>query len=291
MKLEEERIAVTPGWRDLPVADWRSPIVIVGASDSGKTTFARYLYRRLLEGGEPIALIDMDPGQNVFGLPTTAAIGLGTGTADGFPPEGHRRHLFTCSNSPVGHEARVLQVLARLKQQADAEAARRVIVDTSGFVDVAHGAADLKWAKVDLLRPCTVVAFQREQELVPIIEPWRHCHGVDLVVLPISDHVRTRSREARRAYRTSCYRKYFANARRIPLHFADVALYASGPWSRHQLIALEDAEGYVLALALIEEISEAVVWLTTPLKGSDGVAAIRMGDIGLHPFTFEDTHV
>ena len=283
---DEGAMEIAESWRELPVEDWRTPIVIVGATDTGKTTFARYLYGRLLDSGGRVAFVDLDPGQNVFGLPTTAAMGIGT-TA-GFPPAEYRRHMFIGSNSPVGHGARVLTALHRLTLLAREQDARRVIVDTSGFVDAAHGAAALKWAKVDLLRPCTVVAFQRDQELLPIIQPWRYCSDVDLFVLPVSQSVRTRSREARRAYRTSCYRRYFSNARRIPLHFTDVALYAAGPWSQHQLLALEDAEGYVLALALIHQVSEAVVWLTTPWSGVGEVAALRMGDLGLGPASYED---
>ena len=287
----ESRIEVAEGWHEHAVESWEDPILIVGATDSGKTTFARYLYRRLLASVDRVAFIDLDPGQNAFGLPTTAGMGLGTREGAGFPPEEGRRQLFTCGTSPVGHEARVLSALHTLTREARAQGAGRIVVDTSGFVDVAHGAAALKWAKVDLLRPCTVVAFQRGTELHPIIEPWRHCSDVTLIELPVSDQVRRRSREARRAYRTRCYRRYFAHARRIPLHFADVALYAPGPWARQQLIALEDADGYLLALAVIDAISEAVVWLTTPLSSSDEVAAIRMGDIKLDPTTFEDEHV
>jgi polynucleotide 5'-hydroxyl-kinase GRC3/NOL9 len=293
----EATLKVPCMWHELPVENWHTPIVMIGATDSGKTSFARYLYERLRVSGESVALVDLDPGQNVFGLPTTAAIGLdpvaGTDATPGlvppgFPPHRLRKHVFVCGNSPVRHEARVLAALHQLSREARAQGASRVIVDTSGFVDVAHGAADLKWAKIDLLRPCTVVAFQREAELTPIIEPWRYCEDVELVTLPASEYVRQRSREARRAYRTSCYRRHFAKARRIPLHFASVALYASGPWARHQLIALEDAEGYVLALAQIDQISEAVVWITTPWSGSGEVAAIRMGDISLDPETFSE---
>jgi polynucleotide 5'-hydroxyl-kinase GRC3/NOL9 len=283
---DEGAVEISESWRELPVEGWRNPVVIVGATDTGKTTFARYLHRRLLESGERAAFIDLDPGQNVFGLPTTAAMGVGA-TSD-FPPTEQCRHVFIGSNSPVGHGERVLIALHRLARQAREEGASRVIVDTSGFVDVTHGAAALKWAKVDLLRPCTVVAFQRDQELLPIVEPWRYCSDVELFVLPVSQDVRARSREARRAYRTTCYRRYFANARRIPLHFADVALYTAGPWSQHQLLALENAEGYVVALALIHQISEAVVWLTTPWAGVGEVAALRMGDIRLDPESYAD---
>lgn len=305
MITNDQDIIIPNIWRDLPVERWRSPVIVVGGSDSGKTTFASYLYRRLLDLGEPVAFIDIDPGQNAFGLPTTIAMGIDhepkshdAATSDQhstFPPQAFRRHMFIGSNTPVQHEARVLASLHRLRSMASAAGASRMIVDTSGFIDTAHGAAELKWAEIDLLSPCTVVAFQREAELNAIVDPWRYDADVEIIVLPVSEYVRARSREARRAYRAACYRCYFKAAQRLPLHFQNCAIYAAGPWSLHRLIALEGVDGCVLALAMITDISEAVVWITTPWvgptmtpAGTGNVTAVRIGTIGLNPITFED---
>lgn len=292
MTLDDPLIRSPDHWLGLEVESWQSPVLLIGASDSGKSTFARYCCRRLLNRHDNVAFIDLDVGQNTFGLPTTAALGVTRGGDLGvFPPAGLRRRVFVGSISPVGYEARLLVALDQLSGAALEDGAKATVIDTSGFVDVAYGAADLKWAEVDLLRPCTVIALQREDELVPIVEPLAHLPGVSLIVLPVSEHVTSRSREARRAYRTACYRRYFADAGRIPYAFGNLAIFARSPWHEHQLAALEDERGFVLALATIEDISEAVVWLRTPLQEGGAVAALRLGDIWLAPDTFEDHYL
>lgn len=279
-------------WQDLAIERWRSPILLVGGSDSGKTTFARYCQQRLLASRGCVGFIDLDVGQNVFGLPTTAALGISRSDDDvAFPPAGERRHVFIGNITPVGVEARVLAALHRLIRAAARAEIAGLVIDTSGFIDVTHGAGDLKWAKVELTRPCTVVALQREEELVPIVEPLRRVPDVDVVVLPVSEHVQTRSREARRAYRRACYRRYFREARRTPLHLADLAVFAQGPWRAHQLVALEDEDGFVVALATIAKVSEAVVWLRTPWQGDGEIRALRTGSVWLDPDSLEDHYL
>lgn len=279
-------------WQDLAVESWHGPILLVGSSDSGKTTFAQYCHQRLLASRGCVGFIDLDVGQNAFGLPTTAALGISRSHDDvAFPPAGERRHVFIGNITPVGVEARVLAALHRLIRAASCAEVAGLIIDTSGFVDISHGAGDLKWAKVELARPCTVVALQREAELAPIIEPLQHAPDVDVIALPVSEHVQTRSREARRAYRRECYKAVFQDARKVPLHPADLALFAGGPWRTHQLVALEDGQGFVVALATIAGVSEAVLWLRTPWRGAGEMRALRTGHVWLEPDSFEDHYL
>ncbi len=277
-------------WQFLEIEDWRSPLVLIGGVDSGKTTFARYCYRRLLSCHPSVGFIDLDVGQNSFGLPSTVGLGIGSTAEDpGFPPLVRRRQVFVGSVSPVGVVARLLAALHRLLVAAAQMEVETLVVDTSGFVDVTHGAADLKWAELEFLRPCTVAALQREAELTSILEPLAHTAAFDLQILPVSDRVQTRSREARRGYRARCYRQHFTTCQRIQIYLDELAVFQVGDWHPRQLVALEDEEGFLLALGLIETLDGSLIEVLTPWTGEGELAALRGGDLRIDPDTFQDS--
>ena len=290
--MHQNDIVIPETWRALDVSGWRSPILLFGASDSGKSTFARYLYNRLAAQHDKVAFIDADIGQSSFGLPATivAAVSQGRG-AQGFPPGGVRRVSFVGNNTPAGCIATVLLGLYRMKRFVQREKAEAVLVDTSGLVDPAHGGTDLKWAKVELFRPCTVVALAREQELEPLLSPLRHLPDVNMVELPVCDAVRPRTTEARRAYRAACYRAHFASAQRLPLAYRQLAVFPDREFIPGRLAALEGRDGFVLALALVESANDVAVWLRTPWSGQGQVAALRLGHLCIDLATFQDARL
>lgn len=290
--MNQTDIVIPETWRALDVTRWRSPILIFGASDSGKSTFARYLYGRLAARRAKVAFIDADIGQSSFGLPATivAAIGEGQGERD-FPPHRARRMYFVGSNTPVGAITSVLLGLYRMRRFALREKVDVLLVDTSGLIDPFYGGVDLKWAKVELFRPCTVVALAREQELEPLLSPLRHLPDVNSVELPVCDAVRPRVTEARRAYRAGCYRAYFASAQRLPLVFNQLAVFPDRDFTPGRLAALEGRDGFALALALVESANDVAIWLRTPWDGKAQVAALRLGNLRIDTETFQDARL
>ncbi|HOU15387.1 MAG TPA: polynucleotide 5'-hydroxyl-kinase [Anaerolineae bacterium] len=290
--MNETGIVIPETWRALDVAGWRSPILIFGASDSGKSTFARYLYGRLATHHATVAFIDADIGQNSFGLPATLTLGVSREQGDrSFPPAGLRRINFVGNNTPVGSMLAVVTGLERLRRFARRAKVDALVIDTSGLVDPLHGGPNLKWAKVELFRPCTVVALARGQELEPVLTPLRHLPDVTLVELPVCDAVRPRTTEARRAYRAACYRACFASAQRLPLVYRQLAVFPDQDFTPGRLAALEGRDGFTLALALVESANDTAVWLRTPWNGSEHVAALRLGNLRIDTETFQDARL
>jgi len=295
--MQNETLMIPETWRALDVAGWRGPILIFGASDSGKSTFARYLYARLAAQCERVGFLDADIGQNSFGLPATLTLGVSRERGDqGFPPTGLRRISFVGSNTPVGSMLTVVTGLERLRRFARRAKLDTLVIDTSGLVDPLHGGPDLKWAKVELFRPCTVVALARAQELEPLLAPLRHLPGVTLVELPVCSAVRPRPTEARRAYRAACYRVYFASARRVPVAYRQLAVFPDQDFTPGRLAALEGRDGFTLALGFVENANDAsardgIVWLRTPWSGQDHVVALKLGNLRIDMETFQDARL
>ena len=82
------RIEVPPAWENLRFSAIGGTVVVVGATDAGKTTLARYFYHRLGAYHERIAFVDGDVGQATLGPPTTMTLALGEQGDDSFPPAG-----------------------------------------------------------------------------------------------------------------------------------------------------------------------------------------------------------
>jgi polynucleotide 5'-hydroxyl-kinase GRC3/NOL9 len=90
-------------------------LLVVGASDVGKSMFARYLYSRLTQADRRVAYLDGDPGQGRLGPPATMTLTAEKiGGDDSFQQQGSVWRTFVGSSSPAGHMLLVVVGAARL---------------------------------------------------------------------------------------------------------------------------------------------------------------------------------
>jgi polynucleotide 5'-hydroxyl-kinase GRC3/NOL9 len=271
---------VPPAWARLNVENLRGTVMVVGASDTGKSTLARYLFQKLCRQGVLTAYLDTDVGQSTLGLPTTLNLALAAAPGDDrFPPPGSPLTYFVGATTPRGHMLPTVIGAYRLQQRALALGAKAIIVDTTGLVDRAQGGKALKQWKIELLAPGVVIGLQRRNELEPILWPLRRDGRVQSLELGISPYVLERAREARIARRRERLARYFDGAqprlvelRRMPVY--DLERLAVGA-----LLAFQDADGFSLALGVVEEADRlgAKMIVRTPLPRLEGVASVRFG--------------
>src|SRR5512136_2194612 len=109
--------------------------MVIGASDTGKSTLVRYLFQELCRADLKVAYLDGDVGQSTLGLPTTMTAALSSGPDDErFGPHGLQVTYFVGSTTPRGHMLPVVVGAYRLQQKALALGAEVVVVDTTGLV-------------------------------------------------------------------------------------------------------------------------------------------------------------
>ena len=262
--------------------------MVVGGSDTGKTTFARYLFQQACETGMKVAFLDGDPGQSTLGPPTTITIALNDGSTH-FPPPGRRWQRFVGSVSPKGHMLPLVVGVSRLVQAAVNAGAETVVYDTSGLVDPTQGGLALKLALVDLLQPAAVFTIQQEDELISFIEPLRRKKGIRLVELQPSDFVQPRDHSIRRQRRAAGFARYFKQAGYLSIYWQQMAVFPTPRFTHNRLLALEDKEGFTQGLGIVVESNrqERAVNLLTPMKSIQGVDALRLGDLKVDPVTFQ----
>ena len=271
---------VAPQWESLVAEDLRGTLMVLGASDTGKSTLARYLFQTLCRRGSRAAYLDADLGQSTLGLPATMNLGMASEPGDDrFPPQGVRISYFVGSTTPRGHMLPTVIGAYRLQQTALALAADAVVVDTTGLVDSAQGGKALKQWKIELLAPGAVISLQRGRELEPILWPLRRDPRVRSVEIPVSPHVQVRSREARIAWRRERLARYFAGARSRLVTLRQTAVYDLERLAVGSILGFQDADGYCLGLGAVEQADhrQGTIAVRTPLTDPEKAASLRFG--------------
>ena len=280
-------IEVPPAWERLLLDHLRGTLMVIGAPDTGKSTFARYLYRQLCAFHSRVGFIDGDVGQASLGPPTTMTLAVRQPGEEGFPPGGPRVRFFVGSNSPRGHMLSTVIGAYKLARRAQEMGVTATVLDTTGLVSRAQAGGVLKQAKVDLLEPTVVFAIQRGMELEHLLVPLRRSMRTRVVDLPVAPAVRPRDVPARRAHRAEAFRRYFAEAETLEVVWPRLAVFPAPSFSRGRLVALEDVHGFALALGVVmgTDATRRTVQLHTPARSLEGVDALRLGDLWLDPET------
>jgi polynucleotide 5'-hydroxyl-kinase GRC3/NOL9 len=184
---------------------WRK-ILVLGATDRGKSTFCRFLSQGLMHTGARVAIVDADVGQKDIGPPATLTLGYPQASLAGSPvaPVGW---YFVGATSPARHLLPMVLGTQRLVEMAQAA---YVIVNTTGFV---HGPGRvLKGYKIDAIQPDVIVALARGHELAALLRPYRHYRTL---YVPPSSQASVKSPEARKQARERAFGAYFATAQEV----------------------------------------------------------------------------
>ena len=199
-------------------------VLVVAATDRGKTTFVAQAARALSAHGDRTAVVDADIGQSEIGPPGT----VGVAWAD---PASAKMHdlkpaaqffvgAFGASALPLEHAV----ATARAVQFARDAGARRILIDTTGFVSgpTAHR---LKIAKAMLCRPAVVVAFEREGDGIDnLVRALCAASGARRHLLPAPEAVGRKSASLRATRRLSRLSQALTGAREFPLALGSLAI-------------------------------------------------------------------
>ena len=160
----EAGIDVPEDWRrladDLVRSRWRR-VVVLGASDRGKSTFCRFLGQQLGVAGVGVSLLDADPGQKMLGPPACV-------TAGSFENAGQCRPAMLYFVGGTDPAARIGSIVAGVVRLASA-VPERLLINTSGLVD--GPGRMLKRLKIDALCPDHIVAIALGDELDGLLAP------------------------------------------------------------------------------------------------------------------------
>jgi len=276
--------------------------VLLGATDTGKSTLAKFLIFNLCKRGLKVALVDADIGQSFLGPPATIGFSVFKSDPDWelllSPPE----IFFVGSTTPEGHFLIHLKGVKRMVEKAPSYGAEVVILDTTGFI-LGEAGKELKRRKIDLLSPRFILALQKSNEIEHVLDLYKEYSDYKIYRLPLSDQVKPKSIEERRINRTNKFQEYFKYSVTQELTIEKVqiegeVLDPNGDilpfdWAlkiNGLLIGLKDSNDETLALGVIRNYFEEkkVARVLTPLREMERVKTIQLSSLKVIPLHEEE---
>jgi polynucleotide 5'-hydroxyl-kinase GRC3/NOL9 len=260
----------------------KGAVMIMGTTDSGKTTLARYLITHLLTEGVKVSLVDTDVGQTSLGLPGTISMKVFPSLEDleDFIPD---RMFFVGVVNPATAIPLIIRTagtaVGKCREKSDI-----VLMDTSGLVSGRIGEV-LKTGKIRAVRPEHIIAVQREDEIEHIL---RLAGDIDISRVVASGTVKKRDTGKRIRYREKKYESYFREVQQAEylVDLRDTGPFYKGRemspgrsgFPKGNVIGLNRGDE-TLALGLLTEIAEDRVTFKSRLGSLKGINRIVFGDI------------
>ena len=204
-------------------------VLLLGAADSGKTTWTRDAVLALASAGRAVAVVDCDLGQSEIGPPATVGAGWAAPGMDGRSLRDltHLAAYFVGAVSPVRH---LLDVCVGAVQMARVAKKRRpdlVLIDTDGLIGGASARA-FKRRLAELLLPQVVVALARGPELDPLLSAFSRLDAPDVWRVPVHPAVGRKTPAARATRRAARFLSALADAQPLTFSLDAVALQGTG---------------------------------------------------------------
>ncbi|HXX56484.1 MAG TPA: Clp1/GlmU family protein [Thermodesulfovibrionales bacterium] len=258
-------------------------IMILGGSDSGKTTLIEHLAHSLAKDST-VGIVDLDMGQSHIGPPTTVAWGKVRGGFEGWSGVMTEDFYFTGTVTPLGS---LLPAVTGAKLMTDkaASSCDKVIIDTTGLIAEPAGRL-LKQHKADIICPDIILAVDRSGELDHILDPFLLQRRPRVCRLPVPDFIGAKSPSQRGCYRFEKIAAYFHGADVIEVRTADIPLRMTGgplrgdiTRMRNRIVSFRNEHNRDISLGFIEGIDadRETLQVLTPLKHGTRFTAVIVG--------------
>jgi polynucleotide 5'-hydroxyl-kinase GRC3/NOL9 len=301
-----KRLEITPEpeWERLVegLVNRKGTALLLGATNSGKSTLARYLIERFISKNIDVSLIDSDIGQSSLGLPGTINMKIFK-KAEDIKDFSTEKIFFVGSLNPAKKIPLMIDGLKKMVSDArnadiinvPRTESKLILVDTTGLIHGEAGKA-LKLGKIKAIRPEHLIVIQRHDELEHLIAPIKDIdiHGAlsqkcSIHRIKASKMVMERDREARIRYRREKFNDYFDEEKVTEFFLEDIALFYNGKllglrgidFKEGTLIGLNHNKD-TMALGILLELDGNSITFKSPIKSVEGVNGVTLGDINVY---------
>ncbi|XP_010445668.1 PREDICTED: protein CLP1 homolog 5-like [Camelina sativa] len=238
--LQVERHRSTSSTRD-SVSSQGPRVIIVGDTDSGKSTLAKMLLNWAAKDGWKPTFVDLNIGQSSITMPGTVSatlIEMPVDPVEGFPLDKAIVHYFghtTPSTNLRLYKSLVEELARELKQESFGNAQSRasgMVIDTLGFI-VREG-YELLLHAIRTLNATVVIVLGQEEKLVNDLKKDLKFRNIQFLNLEKSAGVFTRSSDFRKTLRNCYIQNYFYGVTNDltvytkTVKFSDVQVYQIG---------------------------------------------------------------
>ncbi len=266
-------------------------IMLIGDTDTGKTSLSKLLISDAVAAGKSVAYIDSDVAVSTVGPPTCIGLKL-INTMDDLAAISEPDALrFVGATEPNGvvltHVVAAASLVTIAREKADL-----IILDTTGVVSGVVGQT-LKYHVAELTAPNLVVAIERGSELDPVISMLRRFFGLRITRMPVMPDLIPLTPVERAERRAAAFHRELGDdpqrwrvqttvfAPTLPEEF-DVERLDG------MLVGVQDEHGGCLGLGVLEQ-TEGTVKVAT--RHGDAMYGLRLGSTRLDLETFATTRV
>lgn len=273
------------------VSELEGVVMVIGDSETGKTTLARMLLRDAVANGRTVAFVDGDVAASTVGPVGCAGMKVVSSIEDcdllGAPDELRFVGAVEPNGVVLPHVVAVTALIDIAKEKAEL-----VICDTTGVVTGVVGQT-LKYHLVELAQPALVIAIRRGEELDPVIAMLRRFLSARVAEVDLSEDLLSGSPSDRQDTRADALRKNLGDdpprwrvqttvfAPTLPDGF-DLSRLAG------MLVGVQDERGRCLGLGVLEHVDGTVKVAT---KYGDEMRGLRLGSIRVDLETFATSRV
>jgi len=233
-------------------------LMVIGGSDSGKSTFILYLANEIFKIGKKVGVLDLDIGQSNIGPPGTIGFGKVRKNLNNLSEIKPEKMYFIGGVSPKGNLLQLVVGSFKLLKEMEKEFLDYILIDTTGLVNGII-AEVLKHNKIEVLDPDYIIIFENENEIDNLIKPFIYGNKKIIKIKPSSNSIE-RTRLERIEYRNKKFREYFSNSKRVEIHFNEnnIIGYDLKKYTplRNSIVGLLDKNRFLLYLGILESINE-----------------------------------
>ncbi|MEM2117944.1 MAG: Clp1/GlmU family protein [Candidatus Bathyarchaeia archaeon] len=195
-------------------------VVVLGAVDSGKSSFCTYLINRLLQEKRKCVILDGDLGQSDIGPPCTLAYAVVTKPITDLFSLEVKNAFFVGVTSPSKALNKVIEGLSLLQAEVLNENPDFILVNTDGWVE-GEDAVNYKMQLVSKLNPDLIFCIQQKDETNQLLNAFEKFRKM---VVDSPTAIKQRDREKRKNLRELGYIKYLKNMKMqsLPLNWLKI---------------------------------------------------------------------
>lgn len=276
-----------PEWEGLyrEFKEHKGTAMVLGATDSGKSTLAKYMVRRLVKEAVTVSVVDADVGQSTLGLPGTISMKVFSHEKD-IEQYTFEKMFFVGSTNPA---EKISLMVNGSKRMVDTcrEKSDIIFIDTTGLITGEIGRA-LKIGKIRTINPDYIIALQRNSELEHIL---RIVENSVIHRIGVSMMVKGRDRENRMRYREKKFFDYFDEkmVSEFLLHRHDAEFFFNG--KSLSLIEGDFMAGTIIglnhnddttALGVIVDMTADSITFKSPIRSLRGIKQVLFSGMTIY---------
>ncbi len=258
-------------------------LIVIGGSDSGKSTFILYLANSLFSINKKVCVLDLDIGQSNIGPPGTIGYGYVENLIENLNEIKPKKMVFIGAISPKGNLLQIIIGARKLLDSIELENPDYILIDTTGLVDGII-AEVLKHNKIEALNPDFIVVFQKNNERENLIRPFLF-DGREIFKLEISENVKERTRLERIEYRNKKFQEYFKNSKKVEIFFKEQNILGFNIDKRdpihNSIVGLLDKERFLLYLGILDRFNKdkMSIIIDSPIGEEKGIKFIKFSNL------------